>query len=148
MCDEGRFGWKYVHSENRLTAPRIGSVSQNVVAETAKPLPSANDAPDSQLNFRDPWPTVIKATRDALNAAISQNPGSFLFLLSPMMTCEEAYLLAKYAKSLHKRVTLGLGPRANGGEDDRYPKDSYGNPPAPKPPSLPFVQRSAQPSRG
>jgi len=30
MCDEGRFGWKYVHSEKRLTAPvqrRDGSVT-------------------------------------------------------------------------------------------------------------------------
>ncbi len=132
MCDEGRFGWKYVHSENRLTAPRIGSVAQNGVADAAKQLPMATDAPDSQLNFRDPWPTVIKATRDALTASISQNPTSFLFLLSPMMTCEEAYLLAKYAKSLHKRVTLGLGPVPMVGEDDRYPKDSYGNPPTPE----------------
>ncbi len=47
-----------------------------------------------------------------------------------MMTCEEAYLLAKFAKSLNKRVTLGLGPVPMVGEDDRYPKDAHGNPPA------------------
>ena len=132
MCDEGRFGWKYVHSENRLTAPRIGSVSQNNAAESAKQQAKTDDTPHSQLDFRDPWPTVIKATRDALTAAIAQNPASFLFLLSPMMTCEEAFILAKYAKSLNKRVTLGIGPVPLVGEDDRYPKDSFGNPPAPE----------------
>ncbi len=36
MCDEGRFGWKYVHSEKRLTAPRIGTLSINNPADSAK----------------------------------------------------------------------------------------------------------------
>ncbi len=132
MCDDGRFGWKYLYSSQRLTAPRIGALKDHGTSPSVLEAASGTGQPASQLDFKDPWPTVIKATRDAITAAVAQHPETFLVLLSPMMTCEEAYLLAKFAKSLHKRVTLALGRVPSVGEDDRYPKDHQGNAPSPE----------------
>jgi NADH-quinone oxidoreductase subunit G len=44
------------------------------------------------------------------------------------MTCEEAFLLAKYLKSLSPQVRLAMGPVPVEGEDDRYPKGVDGRP--------------------
>ena len=43
-------------------------------------------------------------------------------VLSPFLTCEEAYLLAKYLKGLSGEVRLALGPVPVVGEDDTYPE--------------------------
>ena len=47
-----------------------------------------------------------------------------------MMFCEEAYILAKYIKSISKKITLALGPVPVIGADDSYPKGPKGEPPA------------------
>ncbi len=44
------------------------------------------------------------------------------------MTCEEAYLLAGYLKSLSTNVRLALGPVPVVGQDDHYPKGVKGQP--------------------
>ena len=49
-------------------------------------------------------------------------------MLSPFLTCEEAYLLAKFLKGLSPQVRLALGPVPVVGEDDTYPKDRRGKP--------------------
>jgi NADH-quinone oxidoreductase subunit G len=141
MCDEGRFGWKYIQSDKRLTSPRIGTLksdghqqaaSSNGASDT-KSATGLSDAESerrsSQLVFIDPWPTIIKATRDAIEAATVQNRTSFVTVLSPMMTCEEAFVLAKYVKSVSKRALLAMGPVPTIGQDDCYPKNHLGMPP-------------------
>jgi NADH-quinone oxidoreductase subunit G len=130
MCDDGRFGWKYVHGEDRLTSPRIGKATTAVVNGERSAEKIEDDRRNNQLVFIDPWPTVLKATRDAITSATAQNAASFVAVLSPMMTCEEAFILAKWIRSISKRATLALGPVPVVGEDDRYPKDHRGNPPA------------------
>ena len=49
-------------------------------------------------------------------------------VLSPFLTCEEAYLLARFLKGLSGQVRLALGPVPVVGEDDTYPKDRRGRP--------------------
>jgi NADH-quinone oxidoreductase subunit G len=44
------------------------------------------------------------------------------------LTCEEAFLLAKFLKGLSGQVRLALGPVPVIGEDDTYPKDRRGRP--------------------
>ncbi|MGN6545884.1 MAG: 2Fe-2S iron-sulfur cluster-binding protein [Aureliella sp.] len=44
MCDEGRFGWKYIHSEDRLLAPRIGPLTGEIPEETEAAVPELADA--------------------------------------------------------------------------------------------------------
>lgn len=107
MCDEGRFGWKYIHSEDRITQPasRVGGT------------PAAGD-----------WDLILSSVRSGLEAAVKMRPEGVGAVLSPWMTCEEGYLLAKFLKSLSPKVKLALGPVRVVGEDDRYPKDVHGKP--------------------
>jgi len=108
MCDEGRFGWKYLHAAERLTVPqqrdRYG-----------------------KLLSRD-WNVVLPELRKALQAAALKKGKYLAAVLSPWMTLEEAYLLASYLKSLSPKVVLAMGPVRVEGEDDRYPKDVHGRP--------------------
>jgi NADH-quinone oxidoreductase subunit G len=110
MCDEGRFGWKYIHALERLKYPEIRSAGKVTSTE---------------------WELVLPAVRAALEGAATHRPETLTAVLSPWMTCEEGYLLAKYLKGLSPRVKLAMGPVRVDGEDDRYPKDVHGRPAEP-----------------
>ena len=91
MCDEGRFGWKYIHSDQRLTFP-------STPRRTAKSVP------------RD-WDDILPSLRKALTKARGQGiPSKSAAVFSPWMTVEEAYLLASYLRGLSPKVKLALGP--------------------------------------
>lgn len=105
MCDEGRFGWKYTHSDQRLTSPE---------ARTNGHVASSD------------FDSVLASVRTALKKA-AQGKGKVAAVLSPWMTVEEAYLLAGFLKSLSGQVTLALGPVRVEGKDDQFPKDIKGN---------------------
>jgi NADH-quinone oxidoreductase subunit G len=106
MCDEGRFGWKYVHSDERLTLPE--------------------QRRGGKVVSRD-WDVVLPEVQTALAAAAKSNKG-IAAVLSPWMTLEETYLLASYLKSLTPNVSLAMAPVRVVGEDDKYPKDVHGKP--------------------
>lgn len=106
MCDDGRFGWKYIHSDQRLKRPEMSQGDRRVAVD---------------------WDTALTATRNALKDAATKNPKAVAAVLSPWMTVEEAYLLAKYLKSLGPNIRLALGPVRIEGQDDHYPKDVRGN---------------------
>jgi NADH-quinone oxidoreductase subunit G len=107
MCDEGRFGWKYLHSDHRLTMPE--------------------ERRNGAVLSRD-WDVVLPAARSALAAAGRQAGKGIAAVLSPWMTLEEAYLLAGYLKSLTENVSLAIGTVRMIGDDDQYPKDIHGRP--------------------
>ena len=110
MCDEGRFGWKYIHSDQRLKLPEQRSGGQTV---------SKN------------WDAVLPAVRNALKDAALRAPHKFAAVISPWATVEEAYLLATYARKLSPTAKLAIGPVRMVGEDDLYPKDIHGKPASP-----------------
>jgi NADH-quinone oxidoreductase subunit G len=105
MCDEGRFGWKYLQNESRLTVPE--------------------QRQNGTVVSRD-WDAIIRALREALVAASRNKKKGIAAVLSPWMTLEEAYLLTGLLKSLTSRVTFALGPVRVIGQDDKYPKDVRG----------------------
>jgi len=94
MCDEGRYGWKYVHDSNRVTQPRrkVGDTHENVEWSD---LPSLLD-------------TELRSC------------GSLAGVLSPHLTVEEAYLLATYLRSIDPQAVLAVGPVPREGEDERF----------------------------
>jgi NADH-quinone oxidoreductase subunit G len=108
MCDEGRFGWKYMHSDERLRLPE--------------------QRRDGKAISRD-WDVVLPAARAALVEASKR--GEIAGVFSPWMMLEEAYLLASWLKSLSPSAALAMGPVHNVGEDDKYPKDVHGRPQEP-----------------
>jgi NADH-quinone oxidoreductase subunit G len=141
MCDDGRFGWKYIHDENRITSPRMGRktaaepkpVAKNGAAKngaakhdgtTVYAPPATND-----LASVDPWPAVLRETRKAIRDVAQFGGSHMAVVFSPMMLCEEAYLLAKYIQSIDKNIVLAMGPIPMEGEDDHYPKGPRGQQP-------------------
>jgi NADH-quinone oxidoreductase subunit G len=111
MCDEGRFGFKYIHSPERLTYP---------VLKSAATATNGNGmaAPD--------WTSVLSHVRTSFTQQAAANPRGVVGVFSPWMTCEDAYLLASWLRSLSPVVRLVLGPVPAIGEDDHYPKNWRG----------------------
>ncbi|MCS6853073.1 MAG: 2Fe-2S iron-sulfur cluster-binding protein [Gemmataceae bacterium] len=107
MCDEGRFGYHYINARERWTRPLARG-------------PSGLSPAD--------WPSLLATLRRELRAAAQRRSWAVVAMLSPFLTCEEAFLLAKYFKGLSEQVRLVLGPVPIVGEDDTYPKDARGRP--------------------
>jgi NADH-quinone oxidoreductase subunit G len=107
MCDEGRLGYHYVNSIERFTRPMARQ--------------SGHLSPK-------PWAEIVSAIRRAFKDAALDKPSAVVAVLSPFLTCEEAFLLAKFFKGLSKQVRLALGPIPIVGEDDTYPKDRKSRP--------------------
>jgi NADH-quinone oxidoreductase subunit G len=107
MCDEGRFGWKYIHSDKRILLPE--------------------QRRDGRVVSRD-WDVILPEVRRALSEAARQPGKSIAAVLSPWMMVEEAYMFAAYLKSVSSNVSLAIAPVRIVGEDDKYPKDVHGRP--------------------
>jgi NADH-quinone oxidoreductase subunit G len=94
MCDEGRYGYHHVHSPNRLSEPkRINR--------------SSGDAENVE------WTEVTREIGKDL-----QNAGHLAAVLSPHLSVEAAYLLARYIRSLDAEAVIALGPVPTTGEDE------------------------------
>ncbi|MGH7168911.1 MAG: molybdopterin-dependent oxidoreductase, partial [Gemmataceae bacterium] len=107
MCDDGRLGYHYLNSDQRLKRPLIRRENNLLPAD---------------------WKDVLPAIRRDFAEAARRDATGVMGVLSPFLTCEEAYLLARYLKGLSGQVRLALGPVPVVGEDDTYPKDSKGRP--------------------
>ncbi len=135
MCDEGRFGFRYIQDNRRLRSPILKSSLGNTTASpngNGQAHSKSHHVVASDLAIMDPWQNVIPMTRDKIKAAIKMNPSDFAGVFSPMMSVEEAYLLASFLKGLESRVRLLLGPVPTNGVDDLYPKTVTGGPPSPE----------------
>jgi len=100
MCDIGRYENGFVHAPERL-----GSIKRQSGDKFADLL----------------WPEGLKAVHDVLAGAVAKSGGARLaFVLSPFLTCEEAYLLAVYAKTLAPDVVLALGKVPIVGQDEKF----------------------------
>ena len=129
MCDEGRFGFRYIQDNRRLSAPSAkASVSGAAFNQNGNGYAHGKSERviASDLAFVDPWQNVISTAREKIKAAIKMNPSDFAGVFSPMMSVEEAYLLASFLKGLEPRVRLLMGPVPRVGNDDRYPKSVTG----------------------
>lgn len=124
MCDDGRFGWKYIDSPDRLKAPRKGKLS------SATQVATQPNTVQDDLTFVDPWPSVLQDAQKSIAEVAGRDGKKFVAVLSPFMTCEEAHLLSSYLKTLNRGITLALGDVPVDGEDDLYPKGPRGESPA------------------
>jgi NADH-quinone oxidoreductase subunit G len=72
------------------------------------------------------WNEAAVLIRNQLKAAADRNGSAVVGVLSPFLTCEEAYLFGKYLRGLSGEVRLALGVVPVIGENDGYPKDRQG----------------------
>lgn len=94
ISDEIRYGWKFVHREDRLSAPIHTRFGKRINADWER----------------------------AYDEAVENLKGKPIALLvSPMLPCEEAYALAKLALTLDENATLAVGPVPTQGEDKTFP---------------------------
>jgi NADH-quinone oxidoreductase subunit G len=101
ICDEGRFGWRFVHDESRIKRPRVRR------GATSEPLA---------------WESVPGVVRQRLEQIVSKHgPASVAAHLSPEMSCEEAWLLGTFLRSIAPEATLALGDVQMVGEDQHFP---------------------------
>ncbi len=102
ISNEIRYGWKFIESEERFTAP-------------------------SKLQYGERVPTTFAnayAEIDEALTAIASKQGKIAALVSPMIPCEEAYLLCDYVRHWHENpadAILGVGPIPVEGEDQTFP---------------------------
>jgi len=94
MCDEGRYGYHYVHSDKRLTG--------------------AGKLEDSDYKNVE-WSHIITDLDERLRKVRGLG-----VVLSPHLTVEEAYLLATYARSVDPNAMIVLGHVPVVGVDETF----------------------------
>ena len=94
ISDEIRYGWKFVHREDRLDTPS-----------------------HLRLARREPC-DFGRAYHEAVEGLSGKH---ILLMVSPMLPCEEAYLLARAARALDPEAAFAVGPIPREGEDRTLP---------------------------
>jgi NADH-quinone oxidoreductase subunit G len=102
ITDEVRYGWKFVHAEERLRMPAV----------------HARD-PFEHSAAGDAWRESVSTTNRTLESACDDG-GRLGLLVSPMLSCEDAYLLGRWVRTLDPEAVLGVGPIPVEGEDRMY----------------------------
>src|SRR5690606_8538971 len=97
--DEIRYGWKFVQREDRLRSPRRQQYGAPVDCD---------------------WPKAYEIAATHLKQIVDEG-GRLALLVSPMLSCEEAYLLGKLVTALDPQAMLGVGPVPIDGEDKTFP---------------------------
>jgi NADH-quinone oxidoreductase subunit G len=100
ISDDTRYSYKVIQSPNRLTRPMRTQYGSHVETSYGR--------------------AVDEAIAGLKHAVAESGEGSLYAVLSPMMACEEAYLLAKAIRSLDPAALLVLGPVPTTGEDQVF----------------------------
>ncbi len=99
ITDEVRYGWKFVHSEDRLRSPLRKQYGTTV-----------------ECDYVRAYDGVI----EGLKAAAAKGQRVAL-MVSPMLSCEDAFVLAKLAKAVDPQAVFGVGPVPMHGQDKVFP---------------------------
>jgi NADH-quinone oxidoreductase subunit G len=67
-----------------------------------------------------PFATALEKAVTGLKAAAETGAGSLYAVLSPMMSCEEAWLLGRFIRSIDSRALLVLGPAPTTGQNEIF----------------------------
>ena len=99
ITDELRYGWKFIHDEARLVLPSVRGED---------PF----DATEAPLAYEAAYGRIIEGFGEAKHIGA---------LISPMLSCEDAYLLATMVLEHDPAAILGVGPVPVSGEDKTFP---------------------------
>jgi len=94
ITDEVRYGWKFVHAEARISLPSIKRAD-------------GTREEFSKLDPRGAFDTTYAHINASLQALVKKR---LAILLSPMLSCEDAFSLVRLALSIDPNATIGLGP--------------------------------------
>ncbi len=102
ITDEVRYGWKFIHHEDRIRLPHVRG---------EKPLPMEEAA------------TAYDTAYDVVNTRLT-DASSIGVIVSPMLSCEDAYHLALLALEHDSNAVFAVGPVPTEGEDKTF-KDGF-----------------------
>jgi NADH-quinone oxidoreductase subunit G len=106
ISDDTRYSYKPVHDPKRLKSARRIQYGSQV---------------DTQFG------TAVTEADEGLKRIVKESgPGSLYALLSPMMACEEAFLLGTYIRSIDPQATLVLGPVPTSGQNEVFKNSMNG----------------------
>ncbi len=121
ISDEVRYGWKFVHSEDRLTQPKRRQLGEQIPCDWKKAYEDAHDGLKAAAALPPLPPGEGGGEGRATPGSRHEKPTSIALIVSPMLSCEEAYLLGKLARGLDPSATLIVGPIPKQGEDKTFP---------------------------
>ena len=99
--DEIRYGWKFVHSPDRLRVPVRSQYGVQIETD---------------------WPRAYQEVNNQFKQIVrDRGPGSVAVMVSPMLACEEAYLLGRWVRGLDPQAVLAVGPVPVHGQDKTFP---------------------------
>jgi NADH-quinone oxidoreductase subunit G len=102
ITDEVRYGWKFIHSEDRLRLPAIRGEEPYVVLE-------------APLAYENAYSLVNERFGSAKRIAA---------MISPMLSCEDACLLVRFVQQHDAEAVFAVGPVPFAGEDKTF-KDGF-----------------------
>ncbi|MFM9956976.1 MAG: molybdopterin-dependent oxidoreductase, partial [Phycisphaerales bacterium] len=107
ISDEIRYGWKFVHREDRLKAPTHVRFGRRAECDYARAYDEALDAMKGSVGGAGLQPATSKK--------------HLALMVSPMLACEEAYLLARAARAIDPDTVFAVGPIPRSGTDKAFP---------------------------
>lgn len=99
ISDEIRYGWRFVHADNRLRSPMRQQYGTQVECD---------------------WARAYEDAKEGLRGAVTRGK-HIAAIISPMLSCEDAYLLCKLVRAIDPQATLGVGPVPVNGTDKTFP---------------------------
>src|SRR5438552_8998927 len=106
ISDDTRYSFKPMYDPKRLTSARRTQYGSQIDTLYAHAIEEADAG---------------------LKAAVKEGgAGSLFAMLSPMMACEEAYLLGKYIRALDPQAALVLGPVPMSGQNEVFKNPANG----------------------
>ncbi len=107
ICDEGRFGWKYVHDKRRIVSPIVRRGLEQTTPN---------------------WAEIPEIIRFRFEEQVrEQGADKVAVVLSPFMACEEAFLLIRFIRRVAPMATLVPGPVPLEGDDQHFPVGATGD---------------------
>ena len=101
ISDEIRYEWQFVHREDRLRTPLRQQYGAQVECD---------------------WARAYEEVRAAFARLIdASGHGCLAVMVSPMLACEDAYLLGKFVRGLDPQATLAIGPVSVDGQNQTFP---------------------------
>ena len=94
ITDEVRYGWKFVHAEERISLPSIKRAD-------------GTREEFSKLNPRGAFDTTYAHINASLHSLVKKR---LALLLSPMLSCEDTFSLVRLALSIDPNALIGVGP--------------------------------------
>src|SRR5688572_11138703 len=106
ISDDTRHSYKAVHEKSRLRRPMRVQYGTQVETQYTRAIDEADEA-------------LTRTVKES-------GPGSLYALLSPMMACEEAFLLGTYLRSVDPQAVLILGPVPTLGQNEVFKNSMNG----------------------